>query len=92
MYLIYLFSLYTNSCVDRYFLISKNRKKFFLDFARGRGFDPLISESWYSVRASDFLENEVNYSYKQLFIKKAYILIFRELTRCNTTAGTLWKL
>jgi len=38
----------------KYWHNSKNRKAFFLEFAKERGFDPLLPDNWYSITQNDF--------------------------------------
>lgn len=35
--------------LDKYWLDIENRRKYFTDYARGKGFDPLIAENWYHI-------------------------------------------
>lgn len=38
----------------------ENRKKFFENFAKKKGFDPLEPENWYSQPLSNFMAEKVN--------------------------------
>lgn len=37
-----------------------NRRKFFLNIAKEKGFDPLISENWYSLKHADVVDQRVD--------------------------------
>lgn len=45
---------------ENYWQDKKNRRKFFENFAREKGFDPLDSHSWYSVSRNSILTHPVN--------------------------------
>lgn len=38
-----------------------NRRKFFLNIAKEKGFDPLISENWYSLKHADVVDQRVDF-------------------------------
>ena len=40
----------------------ENRKTFFFEFARGKGFDPYIAENWKAVTKADIIANKVSLS------------------------------
>lgn len=37
----------------------ENRKEYFIEFARGRKFDPFIADNWYSISKHDFVDSKV---------------------------------
>jgi hypothetical protein len=50
-------------CLARYWAKPENRKNFFVEFAKERGFDPEIAENWYSVDLSDMRKKKVTLNF-----------------------------
>ena len=47
-------------CVlGNYWLPEENRRMFFLNFAKSRGFDPLVAKNWYPFTNNDIHEAKV---------------------------------
>jgi len=42
-----------------YWANRENRRQFFLDFARQRGFDPLIAANWQRITTADIVTKKV---------------------------------
>lgn len=47
--------------VDNYWFEMANRRKFLVDFAKHKGFDPLVPENWYPLLAEQNLEHLVHF-------------------------------
>jgi hypothetical protein len=50
-----------------------NRKKWFDDFARSRGFDPLIASNWYKMNYSQLALQEVSIIYNIMFFEFEFL-------------------
>ncbi len=42
--------------VDNYWKVSKSRRKFFVEFAAKKGFDPYVSGNWDTITKRDILK------------------------------------
>lgn len=44
---------------ENYWQVEANRREFFVDFAKNKGFDPTSAEAWYKVKSGDILAFKV---------------------------------
>lgn len=102
---IYFFILF---CINIFFVIlltsftvsywnyAENRRAVFCQFAKIKGFDPLVPENWYQKSMEDFSALAVIFLKNNFYIcffiisiilllMLTYILIFRKLDPCCTT-------
>eukprot|EP00026_Physarum_polycephalum_P001933 Phypoly_transcript_01936.p1 GENE.Phypoly_transcript_01936~~Phypoly_transcript_01936.p1 ORF type:complete len:910 (+),score=132.37 Phypoly_transcript_01936:109-2838(+) len=71
-----------NSMPRNYWDSTQNRRQFFEKFAEDRGFNPLVAENWYSVRAEDLLERKEGKTMQYLYqanLGNALIQLFPEV-------------
>ena len=54
-----LFSNSTINTIGSYWHDLNNRKSFFDDFAKSKGFDPLLPENWYKIPRDEVIEYKV---------------------------------
>lgn len=59
----------------------ENKRKFLDNFAKQKGFDPLIAENWYTIQISDIKEEQVCLIFLSLLI----IALREELPCCMGT-------
>lgn len=57
--IVLIFSPHSNFFLENYWQVEANRKDFFLEFAKEKGFDPNNSAAWYKVRSGDVLAAKV---------------------------------
>jgi len=48
-----------NFIAENYWTEKDNRRKFFVDFAKQNGFEPLIAENWYPITRDKITEYRV---------------------------------
>ncbi len=46
--------------LDNYWNSAENRRKFFLQFSKQKGFDPLIAENWDKITKKDIINQVRN--------------------------------
>lgn len=57
--LIYLYISDSIMYIDSYYGSEVNRRLFFNNFAKIKGFDPLIAQNWYSVTSEELTSHKV---------------------------------
>lgn len=54
--------------IERYWSSVANRKKFFLNFAKEKNFDPHVPENWYPWKQKVFEERKVIHPFIYIYI------------------------
>lgn len=48
-----------NAHIDKHFHSAENRTAFFDEFAKNRGFDPLLADKWSTISKAEIMEEKV---------------------------------
>lgn len=54
-----LYFVYLYCCLGNYWLSANNRRTFFDNIAKRKGFDPLVPSNWYSLKRGNVLNEKV---------------------------------